>query len=539
VSTAADARSTAPRAGPAPAAVAEEDFRLDLPTLMVVFAVMLATVLEIIDTSIVNVALPDMMGNLGATIDEIGWVVTGYIISNVIVIPMTNWLATRFGRKRYLTSSILLFTAASVLCGNATSLGELVFFRVLQGLGGGALLATSQSVMIESFPPSKQGLGQAIFGVGAMIGPSLGPTLGGWIVDNLSWPWIFYINLPLGLLAATLCAVYLRDPAHLRGRRLRVDVAGIALLVVAVGALQTVLERGHRLDWFESPLVVTLSVVAAVAVVLFVVRELTAAEPVVDLRVLRHAKLATGCALGAVMGVGLYGSIFLFPVFSQNLLGWTAWDSGMAVLPSSIATACTMLVVGRLVWRIGPRPIFAVGMAVFLVSLGGMMQWTALTGWGDVLWPQIGRGVAMGAMFVPLSTSTLRSLPPTEVQKGAGLYNLFRQLGGSFGIAVLGTLLDQRSQVHRAHLTEQVSPLAPLARAQLGRLHELFVQRGFDATSALDAAHRALSARLDMQSTALAFEDAYKFIAAVCLLSLPLIVFLGRGAPRPPAVPSD
>jgi len=507
---------------------------LSFAKLMIVFSVMLAVILEIIDTSIVNVALPDMMGNLGVTIDQIGWVVTGYIISNVIVIPMTSWLSMRFGRKRYLTSSILLFTAASALCGTSTSLHELVMFRVIQGLGGGALLATAQAVMIETFPPSQQAVGQAIFGVGAMLGPSLGPTLGGWITDNFSWPWIFFINVPLGLLAATLCATYLTDPEHLRGRKdLRVDYAGILLLIIGVGALQTVLERGHRLDWFESPFVLGLAVTAGAAILLFIYRELTADDPVVDLRLLRTPSLAIGCALGALMGVGLYGSVYLFPLFSQTLLGWNAWDSGMAILPSSIATALTMALVGRLVWPLGPRPIFFVGMLIFLVSLYGMMQWTSLSGWDDVLWPQVGRGIAMGAMFVPLSTATLRTLRARDVTQGAGLYNLFRQLGGSFGIAILGTLVDQRSRVHRAYLSEHISPLDPLTRERTAGLQHFFTAHGMDPASALHAAHRALSGMLDVQSFSLAFEDAYRFIGMACIVMLPLIYFLGRGAPVP------
>jgi len=518
----------------------EEDFRLDLPLLMTVFAVMLATLLEIIDTSIVNVALPEMMGNLGATVDEIGWVVTGYIVSNVIIIPMTNWLATRFGRKRYLTGSVLLFTAASVLCGQATSLEELVVFRIIQGLGGGALLATAQSVMIESFPPSKQGIGQAIFGVGAMIGPSLGPTLGGFIVDQSSWPWIFYINLPLGLLAAALCAIYLKDPPHLTGRRdLNVDVPGIALLVVGIASLQTVFERGHRLDWFESDLIVGLSVTAALALALFVWRELTTDEPVVDLRVLRYRSLWVGCTLGAVMGIGLYGSIFLFPVYSQTVLGWNAWNSGMAILPSSIATALTMMVVGRLVWRLGPRPIYLTGVGIFMVALVGMMGWTHQSGWNDLLWPQIGRGLAMGAMFVPLSTATLRTLPASEVQKGAGLYNLFRQLGGSFGIAILSTMIDQRGAVHRAAIGEHVTALSVATRMRLGALQSHFIDRGFDAATAYQAAVRTLSDIVHQQAAALAFEDAYAFIFAASLLALPLAFLIRGGVPHVVALRAD
>ena len=516
-------------------ATSEEDFRLDLRRVMVLFAVMLAMILELIDTSIVNVALPDMMGNLGATIDEIGWVVTGYIISNVIVIPMTSWLSNRFGRKRYITTSILIFTAASALCGISSSLGELVFFRVIQGLGGGALISTAQTVMVETFPPSRQGLGQGLFGVGAMLGPSLGPTLGGWITDNFSWPWVFYINVPLGLLAAALCAVYLDDPLHQRVRRaMRVDYAGIALLVVGVGALQTVFERGHRLDWFESNVIVALSITAVVAIAMFIWRELTTAEPVVDLYVLRHRNLAVGCVLGVAMGIGLFGVIFLFPVFAQTLLHWTAWQTGMAVLPGSIATAVTMFVAGRLVWRTGPAPLYIAGAIVFTFALSSMMSWTHLSGWSDVIPAQIFRGLAMGMMFVPLSTATLRMLPPVDVPKAAGLYNLFRQLGGSFGIAVLGTMLDHSSRVHGAYLAEHVSALSPFAQQRTAALQSMFESRGLDAASAADAAQHALAGAVQLQSMALSFEDAYRLILIVVIVSLPLVLLLHRAPATKP-----
>ena len=520
-------------------AAPQEDFRLDFRRVMVLVAVMLAMILELIDTSIVNVALPEMMGNLGATIDEIGWVVTGYIVSNVIIIPMTSWLSNRFGRKRYITASILLFTAASAACGLAGSLPQLVFFRVLQGLGGGALISTAQTVMVESFPPSRQGLGQGLFGMGAMLGPSLGPTLGGWICDNFSWPWVFYINVPLGLLAAALCVLYLENPAHERVRRtVRVDWPGIAFLVIGIGAIQTVFERGHRLDWFESSVIVTLTSVAVVAIVAFVWRELTTDEPVVDLTVLRHRNLWVGCILGVAMGVGLFGVIFLFPVFSQSLLGWTAWQTGMAVLPGSIATAITMFIAGRLVWRTGPAPLYIAGAVVFTVALTGMMNWNHQTGWNDVIPTQIARGLAMGMMFVPLSTATLRMLPPADVPKAAGLYNLFRQLGGSFGIAVLGTMLDHRSKVHSAYLSEYLSALSPLSREREAALQAMFESRGMDPASALDAAHRALAATLQHQAMALSFEDAYRFILIAVLTTLPLVLLLKKqpamgGAPAP------
>jgi DHA2 family multidrug resistance protein len=513
----------------------EEEFRLDLHRVLLVVAVMMAVLLEIIDTSIVNVALPSMMGNLGATLDEADWVITGYIVSNVVVIPMTSWLAARFGRKRYFVGSILLFTSASLLCGLSSTITELVFWRIVQGLGGGALLATSQSVLVESFPASRQGQAQAIFGVGAMLGPSLGPTLGGWLTDVYSWHWIFLINVPLGIAAAALCAAELQEPEYLRHQRApRVDWPGIALLVVGIGALQTMLERGNKDDWFASPLIVALSVTAVLSLVALVMRELTTEHPIVDLRVLRHRALAVGCVLGMLLGVGLYGSVFLFPVFSQSLLGWTAWNSGLAILPSSIATAVIMAFVGRAVWRIGPRPIFVAGMVVMTVGLVTMSRWTLDAGWDQIWFPQVLRGIAMGCMFVPLSTATLRALPPQDVPKGAGLYNLFRQLGGSLGVALLATLLDHRADVHRAGLAGHVGLYDPVSAERLRGMAAGLAQRGFDPDTAQRAAVAMLDRLLEAKSAMLAFQDAYLVMATLFLLLLPFGFAVARHAPGKP-----
>ena len=511
----------------------EEDYRLDLRRILIVVSVMLAVLLEIIDTSIVNVALPSMMGNLGASLDEADWIITGYIVSNVIVIPMTGWLASRFGRKRYFVSSIVLFTLASLACGMSTSVGMLVFWRIVQGLGGGALLATSQTILVESFPASRQGVGQSIFGVGAMIGPSLGPTLGGWLTDVYSWHWIFLINVPVGILAATLCASQLHDPPHARARRgARVDWPGIALLIVGIGALQTLLERGNREDWFASHEIQLLALAAGVGIIGLIVRELRADHPIVDVRALwRRPTLAIGCALGVLMGLGLYGSIYLFPLYSQTLLGWSAWDSGLAILPSSLSTAAMMAVMGRLVWRVGPRPLFLTGMTLMVAALWGMSRWTLESGWDQVLTPQVLRGIAMGFMFVPLSTATLRSLPTPEVANGAGLYNLFRQLGGSLGIAMLTTLLDHRADVHRTALAEQVSPFATAPAQALEGLTRHLVGQGLTLDAARSAAAAILSRAVDAQASLEAFGDAYFLIAVLFVAMVPLALRLARHAP--------
>lgn len=504
-----------------------------------IIGVMLAVILEILDTSIVNVALPTMMGNLGATVDEISWVATSYIVANVIVIPMTSFFSAAFGRRRYFVGSIILFTVASFLCGAARTLPELVIFRVIQGLGGGALLSLGQSIMVETFPPERQGTGQAIFGVGAMLGPSLGPTLGGWITNQWAWPWIFYVNVPLGIAAAILCWSYLPTPRAGTVRRVeRVDWRGIALLVLGIASLQILLETGHRLDWFESDWIVGLGIFAAITLVWFVWHELHTDHPVVDLRVFRHRALVVGCTYGTAMGIGLYGSIFLFPIFTQNIMHWTSWQSGLAVLPSTLMTALMMPIAGRLVYRVGPAPLFAVGIAIFLPAVWAMSQWTMQSGTWNFFWPQIGRGMAMGLMFVPLSTATLRALPPQDILQGSGLYNLFRQTGGSLGIAALATMIDHRGALHHAHLAESVTPFSQATQLRIAQLAAGLQQRGMDASDAMAGAYKLVEQTIAAQSAVLAFRDCYLMIFVLFLMLAPLVPLLRKpGAPGSPSAP--
>jgi MFS transporter, DHA2 family, multidrug resistance protein len=510
----------------------EAEYRLDLPRILIVFSVMLAVMLEIIDTSIVNVAIPSMMGNLGATLDEIDWVITSYIIANVIVIPLTGWMAARFGRKRYFTVSILVFTASSLMCGASTTVEALVFWRLVQGLGGGALLATAQAILVESFPPSKQGVGQALFGVGAMAGPSLGPTLGGFLTDNYSWHWCFLINVPLGIAAATLCAAHLHDPPHLERRKdARVDWAGLVLLIAGVGSLQTVLERGNKEDWFASPMIVGLSVIAAIGLVGLLIRELSIDEPMVDFRVLRHRQLALACGYGALTSMGLFGLIFLFPLYTQTLLGWTAWQSGLAVLPSTMVTAIMMGVTGRAIWYVGPRPIFVAGMLMMPVTLYAMSQWTLASGWDDIFTAQMMRGFTMGLLFVPLSTVGLRSLSSADIAKGSGMYSLFRQLGGSFGIAILSMILDRRADVHLSALSRHVGLYDAATVERLAAMSQRFTDAGLDPDQATFAANAVLNRSLHAAASMQSFYDAYFFIGVLFLVALPGAFLLAREAP--------
>jgi DHA2 family multidrug resistance protein len=362
-----------------------------------------------------------------------------------------------------------------------------------------------------------------------MLGPSLGPTLGGWITNQWSWPWIFHVNVPLGIIAGVLCWTYLREPPAGSVRRTQgVDWAGIVLLVIGIGTLQTVIERGNALDWFESRLITSFALIAATSLVLFVWHELRTPHPIVDLRVLRHRALTIGCVYGALVGVGLYGSVFLFPLFTQQLLHWNSWQSGLGIAPSALMTAITMMFVGRLVWRVGPAPLFAFGVVLFVPTLWLMSHWTLQSGQWDLFWPQIMRGIAMGFLFVPLSISALRALPPTDMLQGAGLFNLFRQTGGSIGIAVLATLIDHRSTLHHAYLSESVSAFSPATQQRLATLSEGFVSRGMDPTRALDAARHALDGAVSAQSAVLAFQDCYLVILVLFLLLSPLIPLMKR-----------
>ena len=510
----------------------EADYRLDFARLVIVFSVMLAVLLEIIDTSIINVAVPTMMGNLGATLDEIDWVITSYIVAIVIVLPLTGWMSKRFGRKRYFVTSILIFTGASAMCGASQTVDALIFWRIVQGLGGGALMATAQAILVESFPPSKQGVGQAIFGVGAMIGPALGPTLGGWLTDNYSWHWCFLINVPLGLLAATLCATILEDPPHLlRNPAGKVDWPGIALLIVGIGCLQTMIERGNKMDWFESSEIVLLAIAAGVGLAGLLYRELTTDDPIVDFRVLGNRDFAVGCVFTALGGLALYGVIFLFPVYTQTLLGWTAWQSGLSSLPSSVTTALVMGGLGNLIWVTGPRKPFILGMFLMLITLAYMSHLTLASGWNEVLIAQGLRGLASGMLFVPLSAATLRSLPATEVAKGAGLFNLFRQLGGSFGIATLASILDRRSDYHEAELARHLSLLDSGTVAGLERLVNGLVDRGLEPEAAELAARQVLDGMIASQAMMEAFYDAFAFIAVLFLVLFPLAWLMPKDMP--------
>jgi DHA2 family multidrug resistance protein len=504
---------------------------------IIVVTAILASLIELIDTSIVNVALPQMMGNLSATLDEVAWVVTSYVVANVIVVPMTGFLSRLFGRRNYFTGSIVLFTVASFFCGHATNIWELVVFRFIQGIGGGALFSTSQSILVETFPPEELGLANGLFGLGVVMGPTIGPTLGGWITDNYSWPWIFYVNLPIGLVATILSLSFIRGTKEDRRAGQSIDWAGIALLIVGIGSLQIVLERGERDDWFAASYIVVLTIVAAVGIVAFVWRELTAAHPVVELHVLKDRSLAVGTLFTFILGFGLYSSIFIFPVFAQNLLGFTAMQTGLILLPGGIATAIMMPIVGKLLQRRVPAQLMnALGFVSFFIFTYLLSRSTLASGRVNFFWPLIFRGVGLGLLFVPLTTLALSNLRGKDIAQGAGLTNMMRQLGGSFGVALIATYVEKRSWAHRQSLLAHVSIYEPTVRERLNTLVQGLMARGSTLVEAQRQAYGALEGIVTKQTFLLTYMDAFRIVGVFFLFCIPLLLLFKRrkgGGPIP------
>jgi DHA2 family multidrug resistance protein len=437
------------------------------PVGLVTITVMLGMIMAIIDSTIVNVALATMAGNLGATTDEIAWVVTGYLLAAVVIMPLNGWLTAALGRQKYYATSIALFTVASFLCGAARSLWMLVVFRVVQGIGGGALQPTAQSILFESYPPNKRGQAMAIFGLGAMVGPAIGPVLGGYIVDNWSWPLIFYINIPIGLVAFAMTFLFIRDPHYIEKPKGRVDWSGLSLMTIGVASLQYVLSMGQRDDWFSDSAIAILSVIAVLGLAGFIAREVRIRSPIVDLSVFRSRSFSAGNIIGIVSGFGLFGLNLVLPLFLQEVLGFSAYQAGIALLPGAVATAISMPIAGRLVNKLDARVMVAFGSAMFGAAAWAMGGFDQNVGYWQFFWPRAWQGFALGFLFVPLSTATLAGLMPREIPNASGIYTLLRQLGGSVGIALLTTLLARHEAMAQTVLASGINMASPAVRSYL------------------------------------------------------------------------
>lgn len=498
---------------------------------LVALTVMLPTLIEIIDTSVVNVALDHIRGSLSAGLDESTWTITSYLVSNAIIIPMSGWLSRVFGRKRYLMFSIMLFTVSSFLCGSAWSLESLVFFRVLQGIGGGALQPISQSVLLETFPPRQHGIAMAVFGIGIMFGPIVGPLLGGWITDNWSWQWIFYINVPIGIISIFLTSVFIVDPPYMKGEKMRIDYWGLVLLAVGLGALQIVLDKGQQDNWFESSYIVWLSAAAVLCLTLFIIVEIFFAEhPIVDLHIFRNGTFRIGNIIMFIGFFNLFASIVLLPIYLQTLMGYTAYLSGFVLGPGGIATLIALPIAGRLVTKVNPKSLLFLGMTINAYATYLMANFTLTADFATVIWPRIVLGIGMGFFFIPLTTTTMAGIPKQEMANASSIYNLLRNLGGSFGVAFVTTVLARREQFHQNRLVENLTPFDPAYQMAVQDRAQTLQQLGVGDSQTQTGALQTIYHELLRQSAMLSFNDAFLITSVFLACTLPLILLMKRPA---------
>jgi DHA2 family multidrug resistance protein len=496
---------------------------------VVALTVILPTFIEVMDTSVVNVSLPHIQGSLNAGLDEVTWVLTSYLVSNAIIIPITGWLAGIFGRKRYLLFSIIMFTASSIACGSAPTLPILIVARIFQGLGGGGLQPLSQAILLETFPVAEHGLAMAVFGMGVVMAPIIGPVLGGWITDNLTWRWVFYINLPIGIVAVALAMLFVIDPEYIRKKRIHIDRWGLFLLTVGLGSLQIVLDKGEREDWFSSNFIVILSIVAVLSLALFVIVELRTEHPVVNLRVFRDRNFFAG-NICMFTGFGcMFGSFVLLPLYAQNLMNYTAFWAGLVLGPGGVASFIIMPVAGILMRRgVNPRNLLAMGLAILASAIWMMSRFNLEAGFLEIATPRMIQGFGLGLFFVPLATATFMTIPKEATGNASGIFNLLRNLGGSVGVAFSATLLSQRAQVHQSFLVEHVTPYNPALQIRFERILQWL--RAYHADLASSNTALALIYREVLrQASILAFNDTFWILACMTASVIPLTLLFRKG----------
>ncbi|MES2378742.1 MAG: DHA2 family efflux MFS transporter permease subunit [Bacteroidota bacterium] len=501
---------------------------------ILIITVICAAIMELIDTSIVNVALSYMSGNLGSTLEDTAWVITSYAIANVIIIPMTSFLSAKLGRRNYYIGSIILFTLCSFLCGNASGISELVLFRFLQGLGGGALLSVSAAVVYEQFPKEKLGIASALFGIGVFIGPTIGPTLGGYITENFSWPWIFYINIPLGVAAATSCYFLLPEPA-IKQKAGSIDWTGIILLTVGIGSLQTVLERGQTEDWFATGYITVLTLIAILSLTAFVFWELHTSNPVVDLRVLKSKSLSIAAVLTFITGMGMFTSIFLTPVIAQRLLGFTPTETGLLLLPGAIIAVFALIATGKMLQSgVSPVLVIFIGFISFIFFNWSMSQITLETSTSYITYRLIFRALGMALLTVPLSSLAVSSLAAKDMPQGTALNNMMQQLGGSFGISIITTFSTRRTASHRTNLISNITDSNPLVAQRINSFTGYFQHKGSGLAEAHQQAMKMIDLSVVKQSTLLSYLDSYLLIGLLFALALPLLLLVMKRKAGPP-----
>lgn len=495
---------------------------------LIAVSVMFATFMEVLDTTVVNVSLPHIAGSLSASIDEATWALTSYLVANAIILPMTGWLASMFGRKRLLMMSVVGFTASSFLCGLAPTLGTLILFRILQGATGGALQPLSQAVLLEAFPPHDRGKAMGFWGLGIVVAPILGPVLGGWLTDTYSWRWVFYINIPVGIASIVMTKLYIFDPPYLRTESRSVDYWGIGMLTVGIGALQIVLDKGQQEDWFSSTLITGLAIVSAVTLVALVVHELTTEHPIVDLRVFKARSYAVGVFLMTIVGFVLYGSMVLLPVMLQTLLGYPPLQAGIAMAPRGIGSFFMMPLVGVMTGRFDPRKLLTGGLLIGGMTLLWLAQLNLQAGYWDIFWPQLIQGAAMALLFVPLTTVAMDPIPREKMGYATSLFNLMRNIGGSIGIAITGTMLSRNQQTTTSLLGANITAYDPATQSMFAQMRGAFMAAGNDVTTATERAYAAMFGMVQRQASMVSFVGLFQLLGFLFLALIPLILLMKR-----------
>ena len=500
----------------------------DINPWLIAIAVMSSTFMEVLDTTVVNVSLPHIAGSLSSSVDEATWTLTSYLVANAIILPMTGWLANNFGRKRLLMASVIGFTVASFFCGLAPSLPFLIIFRVIQGACGGGLQPLSQAILLEAFPPEKRGQAMAFWALGIVVAPMLGPVAGGWITDNYSWRWVFYINVPIGIAAIILTSMFVFDPAYLRRKSTGVDYWGIGLLVLGMGGLQIMLDKGQEEDWFSSHFIVTLAVLAFVGLGGLIIRELMTDQPIIDLTVFKYRSYAIGTFLMTVVGFVLYGSTVLLPLLMQELLGYTATHAGVTNFPRGFASFLAMPLIGILTNKVDTRKLLLTGV---VLSAGAMYLLSRLSldvGFWNFWWPLMLQGAALGLIFVPLTTVTHDPVPKERLGNATSIFNLMRNIGASIGISIVQTIQFRASQTHLHTLGQYITPGNAKAEAMIQGMKQNFIARGADPGTATGQAYQALWGLISRQAAMLSYNEVFFVLSMIFLFMAPLVLIMKK-----------
>ncbi len=518
-----------------------EDWQPSANPWLIAVSVMLATFMEVLDTSIAAVALPYIAGSVSATNDEATWVLTSYLVANAIVLPASSWFGLRFGRKRFLLVCIVLFTVASFLCGAAPTLGILLLARALQGAGGGALQPIAQAILLESFPPAKRGLAMAVYGLGVVVAPVLGPTFGGYVTEQFSWRWSFYINIPIGIFAVFMILRYVEDPPYIKNAKPgRIDGFGLGLLALWLGCFQVILDKGQEVDWFGAVWLRWTAAVFVIALVFFLVRELTHEKPLVDLSIFKNRNFAVGCLLITLFGAAIYGAITLLPLFYQELLGYTALTAGWAVGPRGIGAIVAMPIIGILTTRLDNRWLIAVGFSIFAACSFWWGELTLSISQWTFLWAIMLSGFGSGMVFVPLSTTTMGTLSQQQIGNASGLYNLLRNVGGSVGISIVNTIVARHEQLHRSELAHSLAGTNPVLQDRLSSLGQVIKDTNAAGPSIANlGAWKMIEQTLNSQARVWSYVDDFRYMALVCFGCVPIVFLLKRAKRRPGVVHAE